>query len=58
MLLGTLASVILGVILSFFGGIDWFKDVLCPAFVLEYVNILYYACFAAVGAVAGYFGKH
>jgi hypothetical protein len=48
----------LGVILSFFGGVDWFKDVLCPAFLLEYVNILYYACFAAVGAVVGYFGKH
>jgi hypothetical protein len=57
MFLGILAGVILGVITSFFGMFELFEDVLCPKFLLEYSTFLYYAVWASIGGVIGYFGK-
>ena len=56
MFLGILAGVILGVITSFFGMFELFEDVICPKFLLEYSTFLYYAVWASIGGVIGYFG--
>ena len=58
MFLGTLASVILAVILSFFNVDTWVMQHIIPDFLAQYGTIIYYAAFASIGAVIGYFGKH
>ena len=57
MLFCSLAGLILGFILSFFGAVEWFRDILCPDFLEAYLHIIYYGFFLAVGAVIGYFGS-
>jgi len=57
MLLGVLASVILGFILSFFGFDDWYLVHICPEFIRSFGIVFYYVSWASIGAIVGYFGK-
>ena len=57
MLLGVLASVVLGFILSFFGFDDWYLVHICPEFIRSFGIVFYYVSWASIGAIVGYFGK-